>query len=145
LNLRSPGPWRSRLSAGVLLLGLAAAGAFALGACGSSSSSPTTVTTTTTLPAGTPAVTITSSGVSPRQIEINVGQRVTFVNNDTVSHEIASDPHPVHTDCPAINEVGGLAPGANRATGVFTIARTCGYHDHGQPDNTSLQGTIIIH
>jgi len=67
------------------------------------------------------------------------------VNNDSSAHEIASNPHPVHTDCPPINEVDGLAPGNARLTGAFTIARTCGFHDHGQPDNTALQGTIIIH
>lgn len=134
-----PGLW-------LLALGLVVAGAFSLGACGSGSSSPTTpTTTTTTLPAGTPAVTIASGSVSPKQIEINVGQRVVFVNNDTVSHEIVSNPHPSHTDCPPINEVGSLAAGQSRATGAFTLARTCGYHDEGQPDNTSLHGTIIIH
>lgn len=125
--------------------------ALGAGACGGGSSSPSnpsspSPTPSATPPAGGAAVfVITSAGVSPRQVEINVGQRVAFVNNDTASHEIASNPHPIHTDCPPINEVGGLAPGTGRLTGAFTVARTCGFHDHGQPDNTSLQGTIIIH
>jgi plastocyanin len=135
------GRWR-------LALVLAAAGAFTAGACGGSSSPSTPsspVPTATPPPGGAVTVTISGGVTSPKQVEINVGQRVAFVNNDTVAHEIASNPHPIHTDCPPINEVGGLAPGTARLTGAFTIARTCGYHDHGMPDNTSLQGTIIIH
>jgi len=126
---------------------LAAAGAFTAGGCGGSSSpsTPTPVPTATPPPGGAVTVTLSGGVASPKQVEINVGQRVAFVNNDTVAHEIASNPHPIHTDCPPINEVGGLAPGTARLTGAFTIARTCGYHDHGMPDNTSLQGTIIIH
>jgi plastocyanin len=126
---------------------LAAAGAFSAGACGGGTlNTPSTLTPTATPPPGG-AVTVFIVGgvVSPKQVEINVGQRVAFVNNDTAAHEIASNPHPIHTDCPPINEVGGLAPGTARLTGAFTVARTCGYHDHGLPDNVSLQGTIIIH
>jgi plastocyanin len=135
----------------VRALGLAAAAAFGAGACGGGSSSPSNPGTPTPAPTATPppggaaTITITSAGANPRQVEINVGQRVAFVNNDTASHEIQSNPHPIHTDCPPINEVGGLAPGTARLTGAFTVARTCGYHDHGLPDNVSLQGTIVIH
>jgi plastocyanin len=136
----------------VLALGLAGAVVFGAGACGGGSSSPSNPGTTPTPgptatppPGGAATITITSAGVSPRQVEINVGQRVAFVNNDTSAHEIQSDPHPVHTDCPPMNEVGGLAPGTARLTGAFTVARTCGFHDHGLPDTVSLQGTIIVH
>jgi plastocyanin len=133
----------------LLALGLAVAGAITSGACGSGSSSPTTLLspspTATPPPGGGVTVNISADVVSPKLVEVNVGQRVAFVNNDTVAHEIASDPHPIHTDCPPINEVGGLAPGQGRLTGVFTIARTCGYHDHGEPTNTNMQGMIVIH
>ena len=143
-------PVRTRPAVSWLLaLGLAVAGAVSLPACGSGSSSPSTPSTpaptATPPPGGGATINIVAGAVSPKQVEINVGQRVAFVNNDTAAHEIASNPHPVHTDCPAINEVGGLAPATARLTGVFTVARSCGFHDHGQPDNTSLQGTIIIH
>lgn len=135
----------------VLALGAVAAVALGSGACGGGSSSPSDTPTPTPAPSATPppggaaTITITAAGVSPRQVEINVGQRVAFVNNDTAAHEIQSNPHPIHTDCPPINEVGGLAPGTARLTGAFTVARTCGFHDHGQPDTVSLQGTIIVH
>ena len=96
-------------------------------------------------PSGAAAtITITSSGVSPKTVQVSVGSRVAFVNNDRVFHEMQSDPHPEHTDCPEIGEVGALSPGQAKQTGVFRVARTCGYHDHGQSENTSLQGTIVI-
>ena len=75
---------------------------------------------------------------------IAAGSRVTFVNNDSRVHDMNSDPHPEHTDCPEINQVGFLAAGQTKQTGNLTTARTCGFHDHNQSTNTSLQGTIII-
>ena len=66
------------------------------------------------------------------------------MRNDSATHEMASDPHPVHTDCPALNEVGALAPGRTGVSGVLNTARTCGFHDHGQPGNTGLQGTVVV-
>jgi plastocyanin len=125
--------------------------AVASSTCGGSSTNPaapptqTTSTTTTLAPApNQPVVTITASGVSPQQVEIAVGGRVTFVNNNTQTHEMFSDPHPIHTDCPPMNDVGVLSPGQTKQTGAFNTARTCSYHDHGRPDNTSLQGWILI-
>lgn len=148
-SVRRSLPRAIRTGLGLLALALVVAAAVAVGACGSGSSSPNSpsspIPTATPPPGGAATFTIVAGVVSPKQVEINVGQRVAFVNNDTSAHEIASNPHPVHTDCPPINEVGGLAPGTARLTGAFTVARTCGFHDHGQPDNTSLQGTIIIH
>jgi len=125
--------------------------AVASSTCGGSSTTPvnpptpTTSTTTTFTPApNQPVVTITATGVSPQQVEIAVGGRVTFVNNNSQTHEMFSDPHPIHTDCPPMNDVGVLSPGQTKQTGVFPTARTCSYHDHGRPDNTSLQGWILI-
>jgi plastocyanin len=90
-------------------------------------------------------VTIGSNGaVSPSAVTINVGEVVMFVNNDSRSHDIESNPHPAHTDCPPINAVSTLQPGQSRNTGNFTAARTCGYHDHQNPTSAALQGTITI-
>jgi len=118
-----------------------------LPACGGSNSSPTSPASTSPAsnpPAASVTITITSAGVDKKQVEISVGGTVAFVNNDTQFHEMASDPHPVHSDCPAINQVGALGPGRSAATGALTTARTCGFHDHGQPTNVKLQGTIVI-
>ena len=105
-------------------------------ACKSSTSpSPTTSSAT---------ITITSSGVSPKSVTVSPGSQVTFTNNDSRQHEMASDPHPVHTECPAINSVGSLSPGQSRSTGNLTVTRTCGFHDHLRDGDQSLRGTITI-
>jgi plastocyanin len=88
-------------------------------------------------------ITITASGVSPQNVTVAPGSRVTFVNNDTRPHDMASNPHPQHTDCPEIN-VGFLQAGQSGTTQNLNITRTCGFHDHNQDTNTSLQGTIRI-
>jgi plastocyanin len=88
-------------------------------------------------------ITITAAGVSPSSVTVAPGQRVTFVNNDTRPHDMASDPHPAHTDCPAVN-VGFLQAGQSGTTQNLNTVRTCGFHDHNQDTNTSLQGTIRI-
>jgi len=112
--------------------------------CGGSSTGPSSsggntgggTTNTTT-------ITLTSSGASPRDITVAVGSRVTFINNDSQPHDMDSNPHPEHTDCPALN-VGFIAAGAQGITLNLTTARTCGFHDHNQPSNTNFQGVIRI-
>ncbi len=121
---------------------LACAGAIALlASCGGSSSSGGTTT-----PSQMPATTITISGgsVSPKTVTVPRGSQVQFVNNDNRSHQVSSDPHPDHTDCPELNQVGFLNVGQSRQTGNLNTARRCGYHDHDLPNTAALQGTIII-
>lgn len=89
-------------------------------------------------------ITITPSGVSPKTVTVSPGSRVTFTNNDTKSHQMYSDPHPEHTDCPEFDQVGFLAPGQSRTTGNLNITRTCGFHDHGDFENLSLRGSVVI-
>ena len=98
-------------------------------------------------PGGSNTITISTSGVSPTQITISQGTRVLFVNNDTKAHNVASDPHPEHTDCPEINNVGLLTPGQSRETGNMNTIRTCGFHDHNDPPpgGNTWTGKIIIH
>lgn len=93
-----------------------------------------------------PATTITigTNGVSPRTLTVPRGTQVTFVNGDSRSHVMASDPHPSHTNCPELNAVGFLAAGASRQTSNLNTAMTCGYHDHDLPQNSSLQGSITV-
>jgi plastocyanin len=124
---------------------------FAAG-CGSSDSgggggtptTPTNPTNPTGPPVATTTITITSAGVNPQRITVAPGTRVTFVNSDSRTHEMNSDPHPNHGDCPALDDVGFLAPGQSKQTGNLTVTRTCGFHDHNQPDVASLQGQIIV-
>ena len=92
---------------------------------------------------GGTTITITAAGVSPSSVTVAPGSRVTFVNNDSRPHEMDSDPHPAHTDCPEIN-VGFIAAGQSGTTQNLNTVRNCGFHDHQQPNVTSLMGTIRI-
>jgi plastocyanin len=89
-------------------------------------------------------ITITNAGVSPVEMVVPLGATVSFVNNDSRPHNMASDPHPDHTDCPPLNLVGTLVPGQSRETGNLVVARTCGFHDHDNPANDALRGRIVI-
>ena len=77
------------------------------------------------------------------RLDVAVGGTVTFTNNASDAHDMDSNPHPVHTDCPALN-VGNLRPGESRASQALTSARSCGFHDHNNPGTGSLMGTITI-
>ena len=126
-----------------IVWGFATAGAMAIlmAACGGSSSSPTGPTGPAT---ATTTITIANNTVSPKDIVVPRGSQVTFINNDSRAHDMESNPHPEHTDCPAINQAGFLNPGQSRQTGNLNTVRTCGYHDHDQDQARSLQGTITI-
>lgn len=67
--------------------------------------------------------------MTPLEITIEVGQRVTFVNNDVRAHDVAAASiRPIQSA--RILQAGFLSAGQRRDTGVFTTARTCNYHDH---------------
>jgi plastocyanin len=119
--------------------------AMAMACGGGGSDSPISPTP----PSGSPGpsgatITIAGGAVSPSTVTIAAGQSVTVFNNDNRAHEIASDPHPVHSNCPQMNALGNIQPGQNRQTNAFPTARSCGFHDHNDPDNRGLQGTVVI-
>jgi plastocyanin len=116
--------------------------ALTIGACGGNNGSPTP--TPTPGPTTTLTITIANNAVSPKNIIVPLGSQVTFTNNDNRRHDMESDPHPEHTDCPALMQVGFLNPGQTRQSGNLNIARVCGFHDHEQAATVSLQGSITI-
>jgi hypothetical protein len=89
-------------------------------------------------------VTITASGLEPSTVTIAVGQSVTFVNNDSIAHDIASEPFPSYSDCPAVNRVGRLEPGESRQTGALEEARACGFLDLLRNGDARWHGSINI-
>ena len=96
---------------------------------------------------GTVAATITigtNGVVSPREVTVTPGARVTFVNNHNAPHEMTSDPHPEHTLCPSLNQVGHLTTGQSRTSGNLNTPGVCTYHDHINDTNANLKGTIRI-
>ena len=124
---------------GRIALGVLAAAGLSCGGGDGSSSPPTNPTTNPY------TVTISGSGiVGPKELTVPPGSRVLFVNNHSRLHDMASDPHPEHDDCPALDQVGLLNPGQSRESGNLVTVRTCGYHDHDDPNNVNLRGSIII-
>lgn len=89
-------------------------------------------------------LTLSSGGVSPKQVRVYQGSRVTFVNQDSVDHEIQSAPLHIHTDCPALNSVGFVVPGQSRASDAFPTARPCGFHDHLRDGDAAFYGTVFV-
>jgi plastocyanin len=128
--------------------GLALASGFVLAVnCGGSSTSPSPNPDPGGGGPGAIGATITigANGVlSPASVTINSGESVMFVNNHSGDHQMSSDPHPNHTDCPAINALFTLGPGQSRATNALSTSRTCGVHDHGDDTNNNLKGSIIV-
>jgi plastocyanin len=80
----------------------------------------------------------------PSEVTVLVGGRVTFVNQNNRPHDITSDPLHLHTDCPAVMEIGFIQVGQTKQTGILSEARTCGFHDHLQENNLELRGRIIV-
>ena len=116
--------------------------------CGGGSGSPGSPSgseggTTNPLPGEAATINILGSGVTPRVVTVPVGSRVNFVNQSGNNIEVSSNPHPIHTECPALN-IGVLSPGQTGQTGVFNTARTCSYHDHGRSEDERWQGSIVI-
>lgn len=127
------------------LFALLAAGLAVTFGCGGGGGGGGSTPAAPSVPGGSATtIRITASGVEPKQVRIDVGRQVTFVNEDTRSHEMLSDPHPLHTGCPEVNQVGDLAPGQSRTTGVFGATRNCGFHDNRQDGVAALRGNIIV-
>ena len=124
---------------------IAVAGLVTIAACGGGGGTPTNPGTGGGSPGPSGAtVTISNGRVSPASVTITVGQSVTFVNNDGRTHNMTSDPHPEHNACPPINAVGNIGNGQTKLTNAMTTARVCGFHDHDDPDNGNLKGSITI-
>ena len=127
------GLFRTRGGAAAGFLVLAAA----CGGDGPSSPSPN--------PSNPYVITISANSVaSPKELTVPPGTRVLFVNNASRRHNMTSDPHPDHLDCPELNQVGLLNPSQSRESGNLVTVRTCGYHDHDDATNVNLRGSIII-
>src|SRR5688572_4747647 len=118
----------------------------ALAGCGGSGGGPAAPGAPAPAPAAPASftVTVSATGASPRELRVPVGSRVAFVNQDTRSHQMMSDPHPLHTDCPEINAVGTVERGETKMTGVFSVQKSCGFHDNNRDGDASLRGLILV-
>ena len=124
-------------------------GVLAYSACGGGGGGSNNTPTPPTSPGGgtgtPPTITIRADGtVEPREIRISIREQVRFVNQDSRAHQPQSNPHLMHTDCPAINRVGVIQPGQSAMTDAFDVEKACGFHDHMNPDTAGLGGVIRV-
>ncbi len=83
-------------------------------------------------------VRIAAVGMDPFSIEIPIGARVTFVNNDdNFAHDLTSG-------CREVDAVGRLEPRQSGQTAPFTTAKTCTYYDRLNPENPLRRGKITV-
>jgi plastocyanin len=128
-----------------VLIVMAACGGSSPTSPGGGGGSAPVVRSTNSVGAVGATITIGANGaVSPTQVTVAVGQSVTFTNNSSGTHDMESDPHPAHTDCPSIANVGLLQPGQSKTTFGFANSGSCGYHDHNASENNSLKGRIVV-
>lgn len=132
----------------VCVAGAVVTGAIALAtACGGNSTSTAGNTSPSTgcTPSSNPATfVIMNNAVCPTTLTIAVGGQITMSNQDSRTHQMYSDPHPEHTDCPELNQIGFLNSGQSLQSGNLNTIRSCGFHDHGDPNNNALKGTVVI-
>jgi len=85
-----------------------------------------------------------NNAICPQALTLTRGSQLIITNQDSQTHDMASDPHPEHTDCPEINQIGTLNTGQSRSSGNLNTARRCGIHDHSNPGSAALKATITI-
>lgn len=110
--------------------------AVVLGGCGSAYESGSDGGGCT--PGMTAGISITSAGVSPKAVCVLLGGSVTFTNQDAVAHDVQSD-----ATCPEL-AVGSIPAAQSRTATMPAAARTCAFHDAGNPSNAAFQGTVSV-
>lgn len=76
---------------------------------------------------------------SPKEIIIKKGTTITWVNKDSAPHQIASNPHPLHTSFPEL--ISGTLSQNQSYSFTFEKTGTIEYHCHLHP---SMRGKIIV-
>lgn len=85
-------------------------------------------------------VEIQSNRFAPNLVQIKKGERVTWVNKDTRSHQVSSNPHPIHNGLPGFDSLKGIKEGGTYSF-TFDKVGSWGYHDHLSP---AIEGKIIV-
>ncbi len=76
---------------------------------------------------------------TPSVLNIKKGDTVVWTNSDTAAHQVASNPHPAHTEHPELNSPVLSTGGTFSVT--LTQSGTYNYHCHLHP---SMSGQIIV-
>jgi hypothetical protein len=78
------------------------------------------------------------------EIRVYQGGNLRFINQDSVPHDILSDPQHLHTECPEINQAGFLVPGQSRSTEPLNRLVSCGFHDHLREGDSRFSGRVVV-
>ena len=82
----------------------------------------------------------TRSGFEPRNIDIQRGQTVTFVNEGGFPMWVASDLHPSHNIYPEFDHGRAVGSGESYSF-TFTKTGDWNYHNHSRANHT---GTVVV-
>jgi hypothetical protein len=88
-------------------------------------------------------VTIRSDGMTPKEVTLNRGNRVTVLNLDSQPHRPMSDPHTEHSSCTALN-FASIPPGARAESAVINVALDCRLHDEMNVGKAAFTTRILI-
>jgi hypothetical protein len=69
---------------------------------------------------------------------------VVFVNEDSVDHVVVSAPDLRYGECPEVDGVGRLEPGATREM-VLGRAALCAYRSGSRPGERAFEGLLFTH
>ena len=83
----------------------------------------------------------TASGFTPTEVTIKKGGTVKFVDKSGNPMDVASAPHPVHTDYTGFDQGKSSASGMNEYSFTFDKVGTWGYHN---PENPVHRGTVVV-
>ena len=87
------------------------------------------------------SITITKKGFMPATISVKKGTIVTFTNNDSEPHRVATDPHPSHSSVPGFDSQTTIVKGQSYSF-YFDKKGSFTYHDETSP--IKIKGTIIV-
>lgn len=98
-----------------------------------------------TSPTGTTMASVevdyTATGFSPATVTVKKGTTVKFINKSDGQMEVASNPHPIHTDYPGFDQYKSAQKGQMEYDFTFEKVGTWGYHNHLNPTDT---GTVVV-
>jgi len=105
-------------------------------------------------PLETVTITITNQGFSLDSaaaavftidtLRVYQGSRLTFLNRDTIPHDIQSGPPQIHTDCPEVAGAGFLVPGQTKSTDPLNRLVSCTFHDHIYENDPRFSGRALV-
>ncbi len=134
----------------ILGLGIVAVSALVLSACnayktntGPASGSSQNQTQPSAEAKDAVTITFTDSGFSPSTVTVKSGGKITWTNNSQSAIQVASNPHPTHTDNSELTNGGYTLAVAAGASVTVTVTKTgsWGYHNHLAP---SVGGTVVV-